>query len=307
MRRLAGMSVRRAMGLLWAGGMLAAAFAFGLAALVWPEALADGGAGVPVAVVWAALGVLAAVMAALWAAADRLVLARRHDRRSLPARPEFHGGQDFERPFHGDELAGQTLAGLRYVVFDTETTGLRPSDGDEIISIAAVRCAEGGIDEAGAFSRLANPGRPIPRASIRFHGITDGMVAGEAPVADVLASFRAYAGDAVLVAHNADFDMTFLRLKEQETGIEFANVVLDTLLISVFLDPVSRNHSLEAVAERLGIAVEGRHTALGDAVTTARVFCKLLTRLEARGIATLGQVLEASARIRRERGLDRKY
>ena len=188
------------------------------------------------------------------------------------------------------------------MVFDTETTGLRPSEGDEIISIAAVRCRLGEIDETDAFSRLVDPGRPIPRASIRFHGITDDMVAGEPPIGDVLPAFQAYVGDAVLVAHNADFDMTFLRLKEAETDIEFANVVLDTLLISVFLDPVSRNHSLEAIAERLGVEVEGRHTALGDSIVTARVFCKLLPRLEARGITTLGQVLDASAQIRRARG-----
>lgn len=307
MRIFDEMGVRRAIGLLWAGAGAVAIFVLALAALAWREALADGGSGVPVAVVWAALALLSLVLAVSWAIADRIVLARLHDRRKLPARPEFHGGHGFERPFHGDELDGRPLAALRYVVFDTETTGLRPSAGDEIISIAAVRCGGGEVDEANAFSRLVNPGRPIPRASIRFHGITDEMCTGERPIGDILPAFRAYAGDAVLVAHNADFDMTFLRLKEAETGVAFANVVLDTLLISVFLDPVSRNHSLDAIAERLGVAVEGRHTALGDSIVTARVFCKLLAQLEARGITTLGQVLDASARIRRERGLDRKY
>ena len=301
------MGVRRAIGLLWAAAGGAAILVLGLAALVWPAALADGGAAVPVAVVWAAIAVLAALLAAAWAVADRIVLTRLHDRRSLPARPEFHGGRGIAQASHGDELDGRTLAGLRYVVFDTETTGLRPSEGDEIISIAAVRCRGGEIDEAGAFSRLVNPGRPIPRASIRFHGITDEMCAGEPPIGDVLPGFRAFVGDAVLVGHNADFDMTFLRLKEAETGVEFANVVLDTLLISLFLDPASENHSLDSIAERLGIAVEGRHTALGDAIVTARVFRKLLIRLEARGIATLGQVLDASAHIRRARGLEHEY
>ncbi len=307
MRFLNGMSVRRAIGLLWAGAGIATTLVLGLAVLVWPAVLADGGTGVPVHVVWAAVIVFAAVLVVSWAVADRVVLTRLHDRRGLPARPEFHGGRNFAQPSHGDELDGRTLAELRYVVFDTETTGLRPSEGDEIISIAAVRCCRGEIDETDAFSRLVDPGRPIPRASIRFHGITDEMVAGEPPIGDVLPAFHAYVADAVLVAHNADFDMTFLLLKEAETGIEFANVVLDTLLISVFLDPVSQNHSLEAIAERLGVEVEGRHTALGDSIVTARVFCKLLPRLEARGITTLGQVLDASAQIRRARGLDHKY
>lgn len=307
MRLLNGMSARLALGLLWAAAGIAAVLVVGIAALAWPEPLAGGGTGVPVAVLWIALAALAAALAALWFAGDRFILARRHDHRSLPARPEFHGGRDLGRPSHADELDGRTLAELRYVVFDTETTGLRPSDGDEIISIAAVRCSRGEVDETGAFSRLVNPGRPIPRASIRFHGITDEMVAGEAPVGDVLPAFHAYAGDAVLVAHNADFDMTFLRVKEAETGVAFANVVLDTLLLSVFADPVSQNHSLDAIAERLGVEVEGRHTALGDSIATAQVFCKLLPRLEARGVVTLGQVLHASARVRRQRGLDLKY
>ena len=307
MRFLNEMSVRRAAALLWAGAGIAAILVVGLAALVWPEPLADGGTGVPVDILWIALAALATALTGLWFAGDRFILARRHDRRNLPARPEFHGGRSLERPSHADELDGRTLAELRYVVFDTETTGLRPSDGDEIISIAAVRCCRGEIDETGAFSRLVNPGRPIPRASIRFHGITDETVAGEPPIGDVLPAFRTYVGDAVLVAHNADFDMTFLRLKEAETGIEFANAVLDTLLISVFLDPVSQNHSLDAIAERLGVAVEGRHTAIGDSIVTARVFGKLLPRLEARGIVTLGQALDASARVRRQRGIDHKY
>lgn len=307
MRFFNGMSVRRAIGFLWAGAGIAAILVLGLAALVWPAALVDGGTGVPVHIFWGALVVLGAVLAACWAVADRIVLTRLHDRRSLPARPEFRGGRGFAQPSHGDELDGRTLAELRYVAFDTETTGLRPSEGDEIISIAAVRCCRGEIEEADAFSRLVDPGRPIPRASIRFHGITDEMISGEPPIGEILPAFRTFVGDAVLVAHNADFDMTFLRLKEAETGIAFANVVLDTLLISVFLDPVSQNHSLEAIAERLGVEVEGRHTALGDSIVTARVFCKLLPRLEARGITTLGQVLDASARIRRARGLDHEY
>lgn len=307
MRFLNGMSIRSAIGVLWAVAGTVGILLLALVSLAWPEALAGGGTGVPIAVVWASLAVLAMVVAVCGAVADRILLARLHDRRSLPSRPEFRGVRSLEHPAHADELDGRTLAELRYVVFDTETTGLRPSDGDEIISIAAVRCSRGEVDETGAFSRLVNPGRPIPRASIRFHGITDEMVAGEAPIGDVLPAFHAYAGDAVLVAHNADFDMTFLRLKEAETGVAFANVVLDTLLLSVFADPVSQNHSLDAIAERLGVEVEGRHTALGDSIATARVFCKLLPRLEARGVATLGQVLDASARVRRQRGLDLKY
>ena len=119
MRVFNEMSVRRAMGFLWAGAGIAATLILGLAALTWPAALADGGMGVPVFVVWGALGALAAVLAACWAVGDRILVIRLHDRRSLPARPEFHGGRGFAQPSHADELDGRdaggaALRGVRY-------------------------------------------------------------------------------------------------------------------------------------------------------------------------------------------------
>jgi DNA polymerase-3 subunit epsilon len=294
MRLFREMSLRRTVALAGAATAVSTVVLIGLATWLFPRELA---------VLLAAVFVAALVP---WLVVDRLLVARLHDRRNLPARPEFYDFRVAERPLHGDEIGGDEIGGkslseLRYVVFDTETTGLHPGDGDEIISIAAVRLEGGEIDEAGAFSRLVDPGRPIPPASVRFHGITDDMVKGERSIAEVLSEFRDYVGDAILVGHNADFDMTFLKLKERLTGVEIANVVLDTLLISVFVDHASRNHSLDAVAERLGVAVVGRHTALGDSVATARIFLKLLYRLEARGVTTLGQVAEACAKIERTR------
>ncbi len=295
LRLFRDMSVRRIVALACVVTLLSTVVLIGLAAWLFPGELA---------------AVLAAVVVAAlipWLLTDRLLVARRHDHRSLPARPEFYDFKAVARPVHGDEIVGMSLRDLRYVVFDTETTGLHPEEGDEIISIAAVRLQNGEIDEVGAFSRLVHPGRPIPPASTRFHGITDDMVRGEPPIAEVLPEFRDYVGDGILVAHNADFDMAFLKLKEQHSGVEFANVVLDTLLISVFVDHASRNHSLDAVAERLGVEVEGRHTALGDSLATARIFWKLLNRMEARGITTLAQVFEACAKIERVRRSQRRF
>ena len=301
MRQFRDTSVRRIVALACVGTSLSTVLLIGLAAWLYPRELVGGGAGVPVVVVWAALAAVVAAGLVLWLTVDRLLVARLHDRRSLPARPEFYDFKAVDRPLHGDEIAGKSLRDLRYVVLDTETTGLRPEDGDEIISIAAVRLQSGKIDETGAFSRLVHPGRLIPAASTRFHGITDHMVRDEKRITDVLPEFRDYVGDGILVAHNADFDMTFLKLKEPDSGVEFANVVLDTLLISVFLDHASRNHSLDAVAERLGVEIEGRHTALGDSLATARIFGKQLNQLEARGITTLRQVVEACSKIERVR------
>ena len=243
----------------------------------------------------------------VWVILDRLLAAREFDKKSLPARPEYTKYDIYDHPMHLEELSGRDLQSLTYVVFDTETTGLRPSHGDEIISIAGVRVVDGAIQTGDPFTRLINPGRAIPKPSARFHGITDDMVRDEATAKEVLPDFRDFVGDAVLVAHNAAFDMKFLKLKESETGVTFDHLVLDSLLLSVFLEPESRNHSLDAIAERLGIEVEGRHTALGDSLVTAGVFLRMLDMLETRGIRTLGQAIEASGRISHVREMQKQF
>jgi DNA polymerase-3 subunit epsilon len=119
------------------------------------------------------------------------------------------------------------------------------------------------------------------------------MVAGQPPIGQVLPAFHAFAAESVLVAHNAAFDMRFLQLKEKATGLRFDQPVLDTLLLSAVVHPSADSHALDAVAQRLGVAVVGRHTALGDAQVTAAVFLKLLPLLADMGLATLGQVRAA--------------
>jgi len=225
---------------------------------------------------------------------DRILMRREDDRKSLPSRPEFYDFALLNQPMHLAELEGRNLKSLSYVVFDTETTGLRPSGGDEIVSIAGVRVENAEVMPGAAFSRLVNPGFPIPKRSVRIHGITDEMVADEDQITEVLQGFHEFVGDSVLIAHNAAFDMKFLKLKEGLTELKFDHLVLDTLLLSVFLDHDTHNHSLDAIAERLGITVEGRHTALGDSLVTAGIFVRMLEMLETRGITTLRQAIDAS-------------
>ncbi|RFA38670.1 PAS domain-containing protein [Alkalilimnicola ehrlichii] len=215
----------------------------------------------------------------------------------LPPRPEFYDFSLSEQRAPLADLASTRLDDLHYVVFDTETTGLRPSEGDRIISLAAIRVVNGRILYNEAFERIVNPERKIPAASTRFHGITDADVNDAPTIGTVLPAFRNFVGDAVLVAHNAAFDMKFLQLQEANTGVRFDNPVLDTLLLSFYLHDHTPEHTLEAIAKRLGVKVEGRHTAAGDATTTAEIFVRLLELLRAHGIETLGQALGAAEEI----------
>jgi DNA polymerase-3 subunit epsilon len=213
----------------------------------------------------------------------------RHD-----SRPEYYDFQLFARTEGSQALEDRRLAELSYTVFDTETTGLDPAGGDEILQIGAVRLVNGRLLRGESFEQLVDPRRPIPAASIPIHGITPEMVAGQPTIDAVLPAFHRYAQDTVLVAHNAAFDLRFLQLKEQATGVRFDQPVLDTLLLSAVVHPNQAPHGLEAIAERFGVTVLGRHTAMGDAMVTAEVFQKLVPLLAERGIHTLGQAREAA-------------
>jgi DNA polymerase III subunit alpha, Gram-positive type len=173
-------------------------------------------------------------------------------------------------------LSGNSSIGFggTFVIFDVETTGLDPA-ANGITEIGAVRLEGGEI--TGRFQMLANPGRPIPVEIAHLTGISDDMVRDAPSEGSVLEEFSKFAGEAVLVAHNASFDRAFLQQRGAPCGVAFRNPVLDTLAFSRALYPDMRSHRLEAVAKKLGVKPEGQHRAAGDAETTARLFLLMAT------------------------------
>ncbi|MCX8087061.1 MAG: exonuclease domain-containing protein [Rhodocyclaceae bacterium] len=212
----------------------------------------------------------------------------------VESRPEFYDFDLFKRAGEDRALDDMPLTDLAYTVFDTETTGLEPTAGDEIIQIGAVRIVNGRLLRHENFDQLVDPRRPLRPESIPIHGITEEMLRGQPTIAEVLPRFYAFCEGTVLVAHNAAFDMRFFELKEAALGLRFTQPLLDTLLLSAVIHPHQESHKLEAIAERLGITILGRHTALGDAIVTAEGFLRMLPLLADLGIRTLGEARAAA-------------
>lgn len=223
---------------------------------------------------------------------------------SAPSRPDVlqSNGREtfydfnllFQTASDASERHHRELATLTYTIFDTETTGLNPSQGDEIVSISAVRIVNGRLLTEERFDQLVDPRRSIPRTATAIHHITDDMVQGQPPIEQVLPHFARFAEDTVLVAHNAAFDMRMFQVKEEQTGVTFTQPLLDTLLLSALLHPKQERHTLEEIANRFSIPISNRHTALGDALLTAQIFLKFIPLLAAKGITTLQQAHDAA-------------
>jgi DNA polymerase-3 subunit epsilon len=210
------------------------------------------------------------------------------------SRPEYYDFDLFRQDGLDHHLDEQRLCDLTFTAFDTETTGLNPSQGDEIIQFGAVRIVNGRLLKTESYEQLVDPRRALTPESIPIHGITQDMLEGQPTIASVLPAFYQFCEETVLVAHNAAFDMRFLQMKEESTGLRFDHPVLDTLLLSAVIHPNQESHKLEAIAERLGINIVGRHTALGDAIVTGEVFLRMLPLLADLGIHTLHEAQEAA-------------
>lgn len=189
------------------------------------------------------------------------------------------------------EIDNVRLDELCFVVFDCETTGLS-TETDEVVQLAAVRIVRGNIIESEVFDAYVRPNRSIPKSSTKIHGITDDDVAHASAFSEVGQAFHKFAKNAVLVAHNAPFDLSFLKRSETEMGVKWRNPVLDTVLLSAICFGITEDHSLDALCARLSVEVSesDRHTALGDARVTARALVRLLPFVEGRSINTFGEL-----------------
>jgi DNA polymerase III subunit epsilon len=212
---------------------------------------------------------------------------------AAPGRPLFYDFDLFELARRRPDWDERLLAELVFTAFDLETTGLDPAD-DEIVAIGAVRIANGSLLREEVFHQLVDPRRAISLESVEVHGISPWMVAGEPTSAEVLPRFARFAHDSVLVGHNVGFDLRFLERSGSAAGVRFAQPVLDTLLLSAVVHPNQEDHSIEAIAARLGLQVVGRHTALGDAILAGEAFLGLIPLLSEQGVLTLADALAAS-------------
>ncbi|NLD58311.1 MAG: PolC-type DNA polymerase III [Clostridiales bacterium] len=176
------------------------------------------------------------------------------------------------------------IADTAFVVLDFETTGLYPS-ADEIIEIGAVRIEKG--VEVAEFKQLVNPGRPVPPRVVEITGITTSMLANEPKLEQVFPAFEKFLEGAVLVAHNASFDMAFLRRAFKRFGKELENPTIDTLALARNLYRGLRNHKLASVCKHLGISLKNAHRAVHDARATGEVLLRALAEMGAQRLSDI--------------------
>ncbi|MDD6058693.1 MAG: PolC-type DNA polymerase III, partial [Clostridiales bacterium] len=179
-----------------------------------------------------------------------------------------------------------------YVVFDLETTGFSP-EKNKIIEIGAVKVVEGAIVER--FSTFVNPEVPIPFRIEELTSIRDDMVMGAPKIEEILPEFIEFCKDAILVAHNAEFDMSFLHKNCERQKIPCQFTSIDTVALARILMPQLKRFKLDTVAKALGVALDNHHRAVDDAACTAEIFVKFIRMLKDREIHTLDKINHMSS------------
>jgi CBS domain-containing protein len=185
------------------------------------------------------------------------------------------------------------LIALDAFVIDTETTGLDPAKA-RIVEIGAVPLKGGKLDEKSALRKLVHPGQPIPEVATRIHHIDDAMVASAPAFAAVWPDLAAAISGSILVGHTLGFDLAVLKRECERAGLPWAPPrTLDTALLAEVAEPNLGGFTIEHLASWLSVAVDGRHSALGDAIVTGRIFLALLPKLRDGNIRTLAEAEQA--------------
>lgn len=177
-----------------------------------------------------------------------------------------------------------------FVVFDLETTGFS-AEVDRIIEIGAVKIKNGEIVDN--FSKFVNPKIPIPFRIEKLTGINDSMVMEAEPIEKMLPEFLEFCGDAVMVAHNAGFDTSFIINNAERLGIKYDPTIMDTVLLAQFVIPNLHNYKLDTLCKHLAVSLENHHRAVDDAQATAYIYLKMVKMLEERDIFDLDKLNEA--------------
>lgn len=177
-----------------------------------------------------------------------------------------------------------------FVVFDIETTGLSPI-GNGVTEIGAVKVKNGEIVDR--WSSFVNPQMPIPENIQSLTGISDAMVEKADTIDVALVKFKQFCKGCVLVAHNAAFDMGFLKQKAKENNIDFSFPYVDTLMLARCMYPMLNNHKLDTVTKHLGVILENHHRAVDDAFATAEAFVIMIQELKNAGHFELSELNRA--------------
>lgn len=183
---------------------------------------------------------------------------------------------------------------LTFTFVDVETTGLDPATGDRVCEIALLRVQ--GDQEIARFASLVHPQQPMRPGALAVHGITDAMLVEAPPFAAILPQVDALLQDAVLVAHNARFDVGFLRHEWQIAGQTFPFLaVVDTLALAQARYRF-RHNSLGAIAGELGVTPTALHRAMADVLTTWQVWQRFVADMRQEGLVSLAHVLYPNSR-----------
>ncbi|GAA0723025.1 PolC-type DNA polymerase III [Clostridium malenominatum] len=174
-----------------------------------------------------------------------------------------------------------------FIVFDIETTGFS-SKNDKIIEIGAVKIKNGQIIDT--FSSFVNPGVHIPAKIIELTGITDDMVSEAESIDQVLPKFLSFTEGNVVVAHNASFDVSFIKKNSVDLGLSFNNPTMDTIPLAKYLYPDLKRYKLDVVAKYLGISLENHHRAVDDAKATGEILLRCFTELKEKNILSLEDI-----------------